>query len=136
MTMNFDVSKREVVSTLTQTAGNNGRYVEYIKGYALGYDQSRLVLATQNTLDEVIGLNGAVAIGNTYSGTLTRGTTVFVKFHRNRQTGAISSAEVYKEASTDCIETYFNAGKDANYVVLRQYFRDPSLNVIYTNIDE
>lgn len=136
MTMNFDVSKREVVSTLAQTAGNNGRYVEYIKGYALGYDQSRLVLATQNTLDEVIGLNGAVAIGNTYSGTLTRGTTVFVKFHRNRQTGAISSAEVYKEASTDSIETYFNAGKDADYVVLRQYFRDPSLNVIYTNIDE
>jgi len=136
MTMNFDVSKREVASNLVQTTGNNGRYVEYIKGYALGYDQSRLVLATQNTLEEVIGLNGAVTIGNTYSGTLTRGTTVFVKFHRNRQTGAITSAEVYKEESTDCIETFFNAGKDADYIVLRQYFRDPSLNVIYTNIDE
>ena len=136
MTMNFDVSERKVDSNLTQSSSNGGRYVEYIKGYALGYSQSRLLLATSNTLDEIVALNGAVDISNTFSATFTRGTTLFVKFHRNRQTGAITSAEVYTEESADSVETFFNAGSNADYIVLRQYFRDPSLNIIYTNIDE
>lgn len=136
ITMNFDASARTVVSGMTQTENNNGRYVEYIKGYALGYDQSRLAIATGNTMAEIDALGGNVDVSKTYSGTLTRGTTVFVKFHRNRTSKEIISAEVYKEADASAIETYFTSGKNADYIVLRQYFRDPSLNVIYVNIDE
>lgn len=136
MTMNFDVSKREVVSTMTQTTtNNNGRYVEYIKGYALSYASSRLVLDTTHSIDEIDALGGVVDIESTYSGTLTRGTNLYVRFHRNRHTGAIESAEVYKEENNNSLETYFNSGRNADYVVLRQYFRDPSLNVFYVNID-
>ena len=40
------------------------------------------------------------------------------------------------EENAENIETYFNSGKNADYVVLRQYFRDPSLNVVYVNVDE
>lgn len=136
MTMNFDCSKKEVVSKLTQTTNNNGRYVEYIKGYALSYSDSRLALATGLSIEEIVSADGVVDISNTYSGTFTRGTTLFVKLHRNRSTKAVESAEIYKEENTNGIETYFNAGSNADYVVLRQYFRDPSLNVIYVNIDD
>ena len=136
MTMNFDASEKTVVPNLAQTTNTNGRSIEFIKGYALGYDQSRVIIATGNTLEEIAALNGNVDFSKVFSGTFTRGTTVFVKFHRNRQTGAITSAEVYKKENTDGIETFFNAGNQADYVVLRQYYRDPSLNVIYTNMDE
>ncbi len=137
MTLNFDASEKTVVSNLAQrTNNNNGRYVEYITGYALSAKDSRLILATQLSIDEVASSDGVVGISNAYSGTLTRGTTVFVKLHRDRSTNAVKSAEVYTEADTSPIETYFNSGKNADYVVLRQYFRDPSLNVIYVNIDK
>ena len=136
MTMNFDASERTVVAGLTKTTGNNGRYVEYIKGYALGYDQSRLVVATDNTMEEIDAVGGNVDVAKTYSAALTRGTTLFVKFHRNRSTDAITSAEIYTEADASAIETYFSSGRNADYIVLRQYFRDPSLNIVYVNIDE
>lgn len=136
MRMNFDVSKKEIVSGMGKTDTNNGRYVEYISGYALGYDRNRLILATNNTMEEIEATGGNVSVSNTYSGTLTRGTTLFVKLHRNRNSDLVTRAEIYLEENADNIETYFNSGKNADYVVLRQYFRDPSLNIVYVNVDE
>ena len=137
MTMNFDCSAKAVASGLEQKPdGNGGRYVEYMNGYALSYADNRVVLATGGlTIDQIHAAGGAVDISNTYSGSLIRGTTVFVKIHRDRSTGAVKNAEVYKEADLNSVETYFNSGKEADYVVLRQYFRDITLNVFYVNID-
>ena len=136
MTMNFDVSEKNVPTEIVYQGGSSGKYVEYAHGYALSYSQSRLALAINKTIVEVNDVAGLVDTGNTYSGTLTRGKTVFVKFHRERSNGQILSAEVYSETGTSPIETYFTSGLNADYVVLRQYFREPTLNVIYVNIDE
>ena len=89
-----------------------------------------------NTMAEIDAIGGNVDVAKTYGAALTRGTTLFVKFHRDRSTKAITSAEVYKEADASAIETYFSSGRKADYIVLRQYFRDPSLNIVYVNIDE
>ena len=105
----------------------------FLSGCSTKYKESDFIGKTSAEIEAVGGL---VDAESTYSGTLTRGKTVFVKFSTNRTTGQVTSAQVYSETGTSPIETYFTSGKNAYYVVLRQYFREPSLNVIYVNIDE
>lgn len=137
MTMNFDASTKEIPSGLVQTTSNNGRYVEYIAGYALGISSGKQgLIATGMTPAEIVEKQGNVSINNTFTASFTRGTTVFVTLNRNRQTGAVESAVVSKETDLSSVETYFNSGATMDYIVLRRYFREPSLNAIYVNIDK
>lgn len=137
MTMNFDASAKAVDSSLTKSGSNGGRYVEYIPGYALSLSSAKQsIIAIDSTIEDIVEAQGKVDIAKTFSGTFTRGTTVFVRINRDRTTGKVRDAVVYTEPNLNSVETYFNSGSQADYIVFRQYFREPSLNVIYVNIDE
>ena len=136
MVMNYDCSKREVSEALKYTRVT-GKYADYVTGYALSISGDKKgMLAMDMKLDDIDAVNGNVPVANAFSANLSRGTTIFVTFNLDRQTKAVQNAVVSNEASLDSVATYFNSGKDAYYMVLRQYYREPSLNVIYVNIDE
>ncbi len=63
---------------------------------------------------------------------LSRATTVFVKLNKDRN-GNVKDAEVHTEPDFSKIETWYNAGTAADYIVSKQRFRDPYLNVIYVD---
>lgn len=137
MTMNFDASTKEIPTNISQSTSNGGRYVEFIAGYALGFDSSKHgLMATGMTPAEIVACQGNVPIDKTFTASFTRGTTVFITLNRNRQTNAVTSAVVSTEADLSSVETYFNSGSTMDYIVLRRYYREPSLNAIYVNIDE
>ena len=138
MTMNFDCSTKTVTEKLQfNPADTDGTYIDYITGYGLSISKDKqAMLAFGMTLNEIDALQGNVPVENAFSGNFTRGTTLFVTLNRNRQTKKVESAVVSTEASLDNVATYFNSGKQADYLVLRQYYREPSLNIIYVNIDE
>jgi hypothetical protein len=138
MTMNFDCSTKTVTEKLQfNPADTDGTYIDYITGYGLSISKDKqAMLAFGMTLNEIDALQGNVPVENAFSGNFTRGTTLFVTLNRNRQTKEVVSAVVSTEASLDSVATYFNSGKQADYLVLRQYYREPSLNIIYVNIDE
>jgi len=136
MTMNFDCSAKTVPSEISQSPSNGGRYVEYILGYALSVSSdNQIVIGTNKTISEIVASQGDLPLTNTFSGTLGAGNTVFVRINRDRNTNAVKDAVVYKEANLNSIETYFNSGSEMDYVVLRRYYREPTMNIIYVNID-
>jgi len=77
--------------------------------------------------------SGNYKMVNTYSANLGRGDVVFVKFNRDRVSDKVTGAVVYRESSTDVAESFFTSGKDADFLVQRNYNNDVSMTVIYTN---
>ncbi len=83
--------------------------------------------AKKPTKDERLAA-GDFGVVNMAPANLGVGTTVYVKFDRDRK-----SATVYTEADVSAIESYYTSGTNADFVVVRGRFNEVSMNIIYTN---
>lgn len=122
-------------STDTGVTGYGGKYVGYATGYAYTVSDGIAVLVKNKTLDEIHNetVAGTLSPANIYPVKLGSGTTVYVELQRDRSTGDIIGADVYKEPNNNGVESYFTAGNDADYIVSRSRFHTISLNVVYVN---
>lgn len=127
--------KQVYSSTNTGHSGYGGREVGYGVGYVYSVDNSKAILVRNKTIDEIHNetVDGTLAFNNIYPVNLSSGTTVYVEFKKDRDTGTIIGADVYKEPNNNGVESYFSAGADADYIVARSRFHAPNLNVVYVN---
>lgn len=132
----YQNDKTIYASTDTGTSGYNGRYVGYEGGYAYNiYNNKATVVTDIPKIEDVAQKSeeGTITLEKIYPINLASGTTVFVEFKRDRNTGEIISADVYKEPNTNGVESFFSAGLDADYIVSRSRFHAISINVVYVN---
>ena len=118
----------------TNPKNKNDKYSAKVVGFESGYiltnANKKTMLARDVEMSDIE--SGNYSIINTVA-TPISGTVVFVKFNYERGTTDIASAEVYTEKDVSVAESYFTAGKDADYLVQRSRYNAPSLTVIYTN---
>lgn len=135
LVLDYDCSEKTVIdfdgagSGKEEGAQGNfvSTYVAYFNGYVYSLSSNYATI-----VDKTADMTGKVSPDKTALINLSRGTTVFVKFNRDRS-GSIIDAQVYTEPSYDLVETWYASGANADYIVSRQRFYSPSLNVIYTN---
>ncbi len=108
----------------------SAKVVGFESGYILTNENKKAMLARDVEMSDIEA--GSYSIINTVATPLS-GTVVFLKFNYERGTTNIASAEVYTEKDVSVAESYFTAGKDADYLVQRSRYNAPSLTVIYTN---
>ena len=104
-----------------------GRILEYINGYVYSLSDRFAILAPKST-----DFTQPILPQNTILLDLGRGTTIFCKINKDRD-GNVIDASCYKEPDYLSVETRYNSGDSADYIVSRQRFRDPYLNVIYVD---
>lgn len=118
----------------TNPTNDNGTYsakqVGFETGYILTNANKKAMLARDVEMSQIE--SGSYSIIDTVA-TPISGTVVFVKFNYTRGTTDIASAEVYTEKDVSVAESYFTAGRDADYLVQRSRYNTPLLTVIYTN---
>jgi len=123
----FDAINRTVCDPSIGLALPYGSILEYINGYAYSLSNGfTMVVPASTDFSQSIDPSQAVIVN------LSRATTVFVKLNKDRN-GNVIDAEVSKEPDFSGVETWYNAGTNADFIVSRQRFRDPYLNVIYTD---
>ena len=122
-------------STDTGVSGYGGKKVGYGAGYVYTIDGSKSILVKNKTIDQIHNetLAGTLTPADIYPVNLVASKTVFVELQKDRNTGVVIGADVYKEPTINGIESYFAAGNDADYVVSRSRFHAVSLNVVYVN---
>ena len=128
----YQSGKKMYSSTDTGASGYNGRYVGCEAGYAYNIYNSKATVVTDIPDINVLAQKseeGSITLEKIYPVNLASGTTVFVEFNRDRNTGKIISADVYKEPNTNGVESYFSAGLDADYIVSRSRFHAININV-------
>ncbi len=130
--------------------GISGRYIGYVGGYVYNFSGGKATIVrgdiagadpTGNEIYKDINEvdKSAQGIGvpfktySIYPISVNVSKTVFVKFINDRATGKTLSAQVYKEADMSSVETYFNSGLNADYMVSRERFHDVYLNIVYVN---
>ncbi len=106
------------------------RYASYTRAYNSGYIYS---ISGKNAMailgkSEAEVRNGEFGVVNMKPVSFARGTTVYVDFDRDRNKAVVST-----EADTSTIESYYTAGMNADYVVVRGRFNEVYLNVVYRN---
>ena len=119
-----------------RVSGYNGRYVGYEAGYAYNIYNNKATVVTDIPDINVLAQKseeGSITLEKIYPVNLASGTTVFVEFNRDRNTGKIISADVYKEPNANSVESYFSAGLDADYIVSRSRFHAININIVYVN---
>lgn len=118
----------------TNPTNKNSSYSAKVVGFESGYIltnvNKKAMLARDVEMTDIE--SGNYSVINTVATPLS-GTVVFVKFNYERGTTNIANAEVYTEKDVSVAESYFTAGKDADYLVQRSRYNTPSLTVIYTN---
>ena len=102
-----------------------GKELEYINGYAYALKNGYAMIVHGST-----DFTNPVTPDQSIIVNLSRASTVFVKLNKDRN-GNVKDAEVHTEPNFSKVETWYNAGTNADYIVSRQRFRDPYLNVIY-----
>ena len=85
------------------------------------------------TINEIANATTAFEFTDMFPANLGRGKIYFVKFTYNRINGNIEEAVVHTKSDTSSIESFYTAGKDADYMVQRARFHDISYTVVYTN---
>jgi len=108
-----------------------GRVAGYVSGYIYSVANKKAMIVRDKTLDEIE--KGAFELKNLHAATMASGTVVFVKFNRDRQTGAIKDAVVYTEKDPNVAQSYFSAGKEADFLVQRSRYLSVSLTVVYVD---
>ncbi len=119
---------------------SGGKRTGYVGGYAYNLSGGTAMLIRNSAYKNMADLIAAVEspgfvfdAGDMYPVKMQTSRTVFVKFINDRVTGETISAQVYTESDMSNMETYFNAGSDADYVVSRERFHALSLNIVYVN---
>lgn len=118
--------------------GYQSKVVGYVGGYIYNFSGGKATIIRADRVDTYKDINAvasAASFGLTevYPVSLSASKTVFVKFINDRATGKTISAEVYKEADMNSLETFFNSGTSADYLVSRERYHSVSLNIVYVN---
>ena len=128
VTRDFDGINKTVIDASNDMAlPGLGKILEYINGYVYSLSGQYAILAPKSTdfTQPILPLNTILL-------DLGRGTTIFCKINKDRN-GNVIDASCYKEPNYLSVETRYNSGDSADYIVSRQRFRDPYLNVIYVD---
>ncbi len=111
-----------------------GGYVGIVAGYVYDVRDNIATILHGKSLDEIeSNLTSPSLLGSIYPVNLGSGTSIFVEMKRDRDTGEVISAEVYKESNTKNIKSYYAAGREADYIVSRARIHAVSVNAIYVN---
>ncbi len=139
--INFIWSTKTITGNAGVPQGYNGHKMGFAAGYFYNFSGKTGMIVRNKTIDEIAldtDLFGTETIGSTnysimYPANLGRGKVYFVKFNYDRITGNIKDAVVHAESDTSSIESYYSAGKNADYMVQRARYQDISYTVVYVN---
>lgn len=131
--INFKWQTKEVTGNAQAPQGYNGARVGLAAGYVYNFSGSTGMIVRNKTITEIANATTAFAHTDMFPVSLNRGKTYFVKFNYDRQTGLVLDAVVHTENGTSSIESFYNAGTDADYIVQRARFHDVSYTIVYTN---
>jgi len=118
----------------TNSANKNNLYSAKVVGFETGYilsmaDKKAMLVRNTPIADAVAGTYDVI---DTVAAPLTRGSIVFVKFNKSRQTGEVTDAVVYTESDVNVAETIYTAGANADFLVQRSRYNTVAMTVIYT----
>ena len=115
---------------------SGGKYIGFAFGYIYALGGGKATIIRNKTIDEIESEtnSGTLSSQNMYPVNISSGTTVFVDIKRDRNNpDKILSADIYTEPDLSTVESYFSAGREADYVVSRARLHAISINVIYVN---
>ena len=137
MKLNFSYNGNETLGIDEKRLGSdfeNGTLVPKKAGFVAGYiyslEDSKAMVVRNKDISQVA--SGSFSISDLHAVSLTRGDIVVVNMNRNRD-GDISNAVVSLIKDTNALESFFNAGTEADFIVQRSRTWDVSLTVIYVN---
>jgi len=129
----FRVFEPEGTTNHVATSDGQGKYVGYTTGY-IYYIGGGLAMVEKTNKDIDVIAGTEFTPDDMYPVKISGNSTIFVELKKDRSNpNIIVSADVYKEPDISSVESYFNAGKDADYLVSRARLRAPILTVIYVN---
>lgn len=139
--INFIWSSKAITGNAQAPQGYSGRQVGLAAGYFYNFSGKTGMIVRNKTIDQIA--NATAPFGYTqidsqfytdmYPANLGRGKIYFVKFNYSRDGKTIHDAVVYTESDTSSIESFYTAGKEADYMVQRARYHDISYTVVYVN---
>jgi len=131
--INFVWQTKTIGGNAQAPQGYNGAKVGLATGYFYNFSDKTGMIVRGKTIEEISNATNSFEFTDMFPANLGRGKIYFVKFTYNRSSGAIEEAVVHTKSDTSSIESFYTAGKDADYMVQRARFHDISYTVIYTN---
>ena len=135
------MSSKAITGNAQAPQGYGGRQVGLAAGYFYNFSGKTGMIVRNKTIDQIA--NATAPFGYTqidsqfytdmYPANLGRGKIYFVKFNYSRDGKTIHDAVVYTESDTSSIESFYTAGKDADYMVQRARYHDISYTIVYVN---
>lgn len=131
--INFVWLSKEVTGNAQAPQGYNGARVGLAAGYVYNFAGNTGMIVRNKTITEIANATEAFAHTDMFPISLNRGKTYYIKFNYDRQTGAVLDAVVHSENGNSSIESFYNAGTNADYIVQRARFHDVSYTYVYVN---